>query len=111
MTTKAKDWTKTELQTYILLMCANADRDETKKEIDMIKAKVDTETFEKMEQLFRSDSENKRFKKIDKNIQQQMYSIKELSAFKSEMYEVFFSDCNFSMMEKRLDQTLDNILY
>ncbi len=64
-----------------------------------------------MEQLFRSDSENKRFKKIDNTIQQQVYSAKELSAFKSEMYEVFFSDCNFTMMEQRLDRTLDNILY
>tara|TARA_R110000787_G_scaffold17180_1_gene54202 strand:+ start:40256 stop:40534 length:279 start_codon:yes stop_codon:yes gene_type:complete len=92
-------------------MCANADNDATKKEMDMIKAKVDTETFEKMEEIFRSDSENKRFKKIDKNIQQQIYSAKELSVFKSEMNEIFFSDRNFSMMEKRLEQTLDNILY
>jgi len=92
-------------------MCANADKEETKKEMDMIKAKVNTQTFEKMEQLFRNDSEDKRFKKIDKNIQQQVYSAKELSAFKSEMYEIFFSDCNFTMMEKRLDRTLDNILY
>jgi len=28
---KAKNWTKTELQVYILLMCANADKEETKK--------------------------------------------------------------------------------
>ncbi len=111
MSTKAKNWTKNELHAYILLMCANADKNETQKEIDMIKTKVDAKTFEKMEEIFRNDSENKRFKKIDKNIQQQVYSEKELSAFRREMYEIFFSDCNFSMMEKRLDQTLDNILY
>ena len=111
MSTKAKNWTKNELHAYILLMCANADKNETQKEIEMIKAKVDSKTFDKMEEIFRNDSENKRFKKIDKNIQQQVYSEKELSAFRREMYEIFFSDCNFSMMEKRLDQTLDNILY
>lgn len=111
MSTKAKNWTKTELHVYILLMCANADKEETQKEIDMIKAKVDSKTFKKMEEIFRNDSENKRFKKIDKNIQQQMYSALEINDFRKEMYEIFFSDSNFSMMEKRLDQTLDNILY
>lgn len=111
MSTKAKNWTKTELQVYILLMCANADNEESKEELEYIASKADKKTFEKMLKLFRSDSENKRFKKIDRNIQNQYYSARELSAFKSEMYEVFFSDCKFTMMEKRLDWTLDNILY
>lgn len=111
MSTKAKKWTKNELHAYILLMCANADNNETEKEINMIKAKVNSKTFEKMEEIFRNDSENKRFKKIDKNIQQQIFSPMELSSFRKEMHEIFFSDSNFSMMEKRLDQTLDNILY
>ncbi|GER59317.1 hypothetical protein [Patiriisocius marinus] len=108
---KAKDWTKEELQLYILLMCANADKNETKEELEMISSKVSKETFDKMLELFRSDTEIKRFKKIDRNIQQQNYSALELSAFKKEIYEVFLSDNNFSMLEKRLDWTLDNILY
>ena len=111
MSTKAKNWTKTELQVYILLLCANADTNETKEELEMIRSKVDMDTFEKMEGIFRADSEEKRLKKIDRNIHQHHYSAKELSAFKREMYKVFFSDCNFSMLEKRLDWTLDNILY
>ncbi len=108
---KAKDWTKTELQIYILLMCANADKKETEEEIAIIKSKVDIETFKKMEQLFRNDSEEKRLKKIDRNIHQHVYSALELSIFQQEVYKIFFSDGKFTMMEKRLDWTLDNILY
>ena len=111
MSTRENDWTKIELQTYILLMCANADKKETKEELQMISDKVGKKTFDKMEKIFHKDSEENQFKKINRNIHQHNYSIKELSAFRREMYEIFFSDCNFSLMEKRLDWTLDNILY
>lgn len=111
MSAKAKDWTKIELQTYILLMCANADKKETKEELEMILAKVGKKTFDKMEKIFHKDSEEKQFKRIDRSIHQHNYSAKELGTFRREMYEIFFSDCNFSLMEKRLDWTLDNILY
>ena len=111
MAKKAKNWTKAELQVYILLMCANADKDETKEELKMIKSKVDKDTFTQMEKIFRSDSEEKRLKKIDKNIHQHTYSNMELIAFRSEVHRIFFSDSKFTMMEKRLDWTLDNILY
>ncbi|EMY80685.1 hypothetical protein pgond44_08971 [Psychroflexus gondwanensis ACAM 44] len=108
---KAKNWTKTELQVYILLMCANADKEQTKEELNMISSKVDKETFDKMAMIFKADSEEKRLIKISKNIQQQSYSVMELGAFRKEIHEVFLSDNKFTMMEQRLDWTLDNILY
>ena len=108
---KAKDWTKAELQVYILLMCANADNEETKEEVHMIKSKVDAATFNKMEQLFHKDSERRRLKKIDISIHRHTYSSIELAAFRNEAYDIFLSDNSFTMMEKRLDWTLDNILY
>ena len=86
-------------------------KNETKEEIEMVSSKFSKETFDKMLGLFRSDIEEKRFEKIDENIQQQNYSALELNAFKKEIYEVFLSDNHFSMLEKRLDWTLDNILY
>ncbi|WP_432410499.1 hypothetical protein [Rasiella sp. SM2506] len=104
-------WTKEELQVYILLLCANADNDETEKERGMIQSKVSTETFKKIHNEFSTDSEEKRLKKIDRNIHQHTYTNMELIDFRREIYEVFFSDCDFKMMEKRLDWTLDNILY
>jgi hypothetical protein len=111
MDKKKCNWTKTELQVYILLLCANADNDETKKELDMIKSKVPEKTFDKMYRKFQKHSEEKRLKKIDTNIHCHYFSTMELIDFRREVYEIFFSDCKFSMMEKRLDWTLDNILY
>lgn len=111
MKKEVSDWNKTELQTYILLVCANADENETEEELQMIQSKVPNETFEKIYAEFNGDSEKKRIKKIDRNVHLHNFSYLELSAFRREMYEIFFSDCNFTMMEKRLDWTMDNILY
>jgi hypothetical protein len=111
METKHTNWTKTELQVYILLLCANADGKETKEELNMIKAKVPKETFEKIYAEFQEDSEEQRLRKIDRNVQNHKYTNMQLIDFRREVYEIFFSDCEFKMMEKRLDWTLDNILY
>ena len=92
-------------------MWPSAYKTETNMAIDMIKSKVDVATFKKMEQLFRNYFENKRFKKIDKNIQHQIFRPLELSTFRKEMHKIFSSDNNFSMMEKRLDLILDKIQY
>ena len=111
MESKKNIWSKEELQTYILLLCANADNNESENEIKMIKSKTDAETFERVYQEFSGDNEDERFEKIDAAIHLHQYSIIEISAFKREMYEIFFSDCNFSLMERNLDRILDNIIY
>ena len=109
--TSNNPWSKEQLHTYILLLCANADSDETQKELDMIKSKVDTSTFEKIYQEFKKDNEEQRLEKIDDAIQLLEYSPRELSDLKREMYEIFFSDCDFNLMERNLDRILDNMLY
>lgn len=111
MKSSTNPWNKEQLQTYILLLCANADSDETQKELDMIKSKVDSSTFEKIYQEFKHDTEEQRLEKIDNTIQLLEYSPRELSDLKREMYEIFFSDCDFNLMERNLDRILDNILY
>ena len=111
MTAQPNRWTKPELQTYILLLCANADGSVDEKEIELIKAKTDEETFEKMHLEFMGDSEVESLKKIVDHIQYLDYSQMELAEFRREMYEVFFADCDFQRMERNLDRILDNILY
>lgn len=111
MTPIKNNWSKTELQVYILLLCANADDHESEKELSMIKTKTDPETFKKIYQEFSGDDEDMRFEKIDTAIHLHSYTIKEIADFRREMYEIFFSDCNFSLMEKNLDRILDNIIY
>lgn len=111
MTKETSHWTKTELQVYILLLSANADKDETNDELEMIKSKVELQTFLKIYQEFQADSEEERLQKIDTNIHLHTYSSMELIEFRTEVHRIFLSDHNFSMLEKRLDWTLDNILY
>lgn len=111
MATETNKWTKLELQTYILLLCANADNNETDEEIRMIQSKVPKDTFDKINKEFSEDSEKNKLKKIDKSVHMHTYTSMELSGFRREMYKIFFSDCKFTLMEKRLDMTLDNILY
>ena len=104
-------WSKIELQVYILLLCANADGDESEKELEMIKSKTDQVTFDKIYQEFSTDTEEERLDKIDTAIHLHEYSMKEIADFRREMYEIFFSDCNFGLMERNLDRILDNIIY
>ncbi len=111
MAIQTKLWNKAELQTYILLLCANADADESDEEIKMIQSKVDQSTFDKIYKEFSKDTEEKSLDKIDENIQHQDYSNNELADLRREMYEIFFSDCNFKQMERNLDRIMDNILY
>ena len=104
-------WTKKEFQIYVLLLCANSDRDETSDELDFIKTKVDASVFDKIYKEFSDDDEDASLDKIDYNIQHLDYSNLELAALRRDIYEVFFSDCNFKMKERNLDRILDNILY
>lgn len=111
MTSKSNKWTKEEFHIYILLLCANADSEETPEEIDLIKKKVSKETYEKIYNEFKLDSEDERFEKVDENIHLHDYTNIEMAQLRREMYEIFFADCNFKMMERNLDRIFDNILY
>jgi hypothetical protein len=111
MTTKPTNWTKTELQIYILLLCANADKEETHEELNMIQSKVSMKVFDKIYKEFHGDSGKKRLKKVERSIHMHDFSTMELIEFRKEVQKIFFSDGTFKMMEKRMDWILDNIVY
>lgn len=111
MESEKNHWTKTELQIYILMLCANADMQETKEEIDIIKSKVDDETFNKVYEEFCADTQDESLTKIERNIAMHHYSHRELNQIRKEMKEVFFTDKNFKMMERNLERILNNMLY
>jgi hypothetical protein len=108
---KQSHWSKNELQTYILLLCANADSVETDEEINLVKSKTDKATFDKIYAEFSNDTEEESLEKIQDDLVMHDFSHKELAKFRREMFEIFFSDKKFSMMENTLDKILDNILY
>lgn len=111
MTSQPNHWDKSELQLYILLLCANADNKETEKELDLIKSKVSGETFKSIYDEFSRDSQDKRLEKIERAISTHHFTTMELSAFRTEIHEIFMSDGRLSLHEGRLDSLLDNILY
>jgi ATP phosphoribosyltransferase len=111
MKTTNNAWTKKELETYILLLCANADENEAKEELDMIKRKLDSSTFEKIYGEFSLDAEEQRLEKINRTVQRFNYSHMELIALRKEMDAIYFVDEKYGMMERNLDRILDSIIY
>ncbi|MEM6517678.1 MAG: hypothetical protein AAF688_15965 [Bacteroidota bacterium] len=104
-------WTKKELQIYILLLCANADADETDEELAIIKSKVDSVTFNKIYEEFSNDTEEEGIDKVDRNIHRYDFTNQELSELRHEMNEIFNVDSKFKQMERNLNRIMDNILY
>ena len=111
MKSEQNPWTKSELKTYILLLCANADSTRSNEEIEIIKAKTDIETFNKIYTEFKKDSEDESLQKIDDNVQLHEFSYNELEKIREEMEEIFKSDKDYGMTERNLYRILDNILY
>jgi hypothetical protein len=111
MDSQSNHWTKEELKTYVLLLCADADTIKSENEINLIKSKTDSETFEKMSQEFANDSDEESLEKIDVAIQWLEYTEMELAEFRKEIHQLFLTDKNLDRREKNLDRILDNILY
>ncbi|MCT8340758.1 hypothetical protein MG296_11885 [Flavobacteriaceae bacterium TK19130] len=111
MKTDESKWTKTELKAYILLLCAKADAIEKEEEIDLIKSKFDSKTFDKVYRDFCQDDEEACLEKIETAIENHEYSESELSQLKNEVYAVFRSDKLLSAKEQNIARILDNILY
>lgn len=111
MSTNTNKWTKTELQTYILLLCADADAVLAEEEINLIKSKISADVFKKIYSEFNNDNKDKRLEKIEDNVRQHKFSTMELGELRKDMYAVFFADSKYKNMERNLDRILDNILY
>lgn len=111
MKPEQKQWSKVELKTYILLLCAKADLVETEEELNLIKYKTSIETFDNIYEEFCKDDEDVCFEKIQNAVGRHKYSYKELSELKKEIQEVFLSDKKLLMKEHYLGRVLDNILY
>ncbi|PVW16501.1 hypothetical protein [Marixanthomonas spongiae] len=104
-------WTKEELKTYILLLCAKADHVEAEEELNLIKSKTSAETFDKMYQEFCKDDEDKSLEKIQDAIAYLDYSNQELAKLKMDIQQVFSTDNTIVMKERNMGWILDNILY
>lgn len=105
------NWTKEEIKIYILLLCARADNVESEEELNLIKSKTNTDTYNKIYNEFCDDEEDVCFEKLEDGIRQHHFSTMELSELRTEIRQVFLADHKFTMMERRLDMVFDNIIY
>ncbi|GAA4281369.1 hypothetical protein [Gaetbulibacter aestuarii] len=111
MKSDINSWSKKELETYIFLMCANADDVEMAEELNLIKSRVNIKSFEKIYREFKNDSEDERFEKIEAGIDQHHYSHMELMELQKVMQQIFMRDSKLTMMEANLKKILNNMLY
>jgi hypothetical protein len=111
METDHTQWSKAELKTYILMLCAKADKLETEEEIALIKTKTSEEMFDKMYREFQNDDEDKSLEKIQDTLERQQYSEIELCKLKNEIQQLFAVDRKISMSESNLGRILENIIY
>ena len=106
-----KSWSKKELKIYLLLLCADADTVKTEEELDFIKRKTDSGTFQTLYQEFENDDQESRFLKIENSIAKLNFSQMELADLRLEIQQLFLSDKKYSAAEKYLDKILDNLIY
>ncbi len=111
MKTGETQWSKEELKTYILILCAKADKIEVEEEITLIKTKTSNEVFDKMYREFQNNDEDESLEKIQDALERHQYSELELCELKNEIQQLFAADRKIPMSESNLGRILENIIY
>jgi len=101
--------TKDELHAYILIWSANGDFKVTPEEQVVLTSRIEPALKERMEELFKSDSDLERPKRIKAALKELKYSQDEIDSLIEEMKEIFQADSEFSIIEKVLLIGLQNL--
>ncbi len=96
------NWTKEELNIYVLIYCAIADFVETKEEIDFIQSKVEASVYEKMKKEFEGDNDFESIQKIQNALKRHGYSESENEALVQEIKALFLADGQYGILERNL---------
>jgi copper chaperone CopZ len=110
MTSFKTNWTKEELQTYVLIYCANADFTESKVEINFIKSEIEHSDFDKIHAEFEEDNDYQSIQKIQQAVEDLGYSNKEKNQLFEEIRTLFKADKKFDILEKNVLRGLKKIL-
>ena len=96
------NWTKEELNLYILIFCANADFIESKGETDFLKLKSNETLFSRIHEEFDKDNDYQSIQKIRSTLDKFGYTKDEKDLLLREMKELFFLDGTYNILEKNL---------
>ena len=102
-------WTNEELNTYVLIYCANADFTESKDEMDFIKSKLPSNVFEKIHKEFNNDNDYQSIQKIQSSFNRLSYTDEEKNHLLFEIKKIFLSDDKYGQLEKNLLKGLNRI--
>jgi len=103
------NWTKNELEAYVLIYCANADFVEHEDELDFIKLKVSEVDYKKMHKIFIKDNDFQSLQKIEKSFVELNFTTDDKKQLLNEIKELFQSDESFSINEQNLLRGLQHI--
>lgn len=104
------NWSREELEAYLLFYCANADFVETDEEKKVIHSKVSEEVYTKMHLEFTKDSDYQRIQKIISTAERFELSKEEVNILLNEAMEVFHADGKFDILEKEIFIGLRRVL-
>ncbi len=102
-------WTNEELNTYVLIYCANADFTESKDEMDFIKSKLPSSVFEKIHKEFNNDNDYQSIQKIQSSFNRLGYTDEEKNHLLFKIKKIFLSDDKYDQLEKNLLKGLNRI--
>ena len=103
------NWTRKELEAYLLIYCANADFVEHEEEVDFIKLKVEEQVYKKMHKIFNKDNDYQSLQKIQIVLQELSFSEEEKQQLLSEIQKLFVLDDHFTINEHNLLRGLQHI--
>ena len=107
---EAPNWTKDELVAYILLYAAHSDLKENNHERNVINAKVDKETFQKVYDEFNTDNDFQSIQKIVASVDKHNYSKTDFDQLLADIKGLFFADGDFDIREHSMLLFLKRIL-
>ena len=96
------NWTFEQLKTYILLYCADADFIQKKSELDFIKAGLQEEVFQVLQNEFEGDNDYQRVQKIQSTWSRLNLTHRDLDAMVLSMKELFQTDGSVDQLERNL---------
>ena len=104
------DWSRNELNAYILLYCANANFIVTKEEKEYIKSKVGEEKYQKVHKEFDRDNDYQQIQKIQHTVARYNYSEHEIDHLFENIKKLFLSDGSIDTLEENIYRGLHNLL-
>ncbi|MBL4668469.1 MAG: hypothetical protein HRT73_16555 [Flavobacteriales bacterium] len=104
------NWTRNEFKAYILLYCANADFIETPEEIEMIKSKIDGDTYKSIHKDFDNDNDYQSLQKILSTLKRFEYSEAEIDVLFGKIKDLFLADGEYGTVEQNLYLGLKHLL-